>query len=108
MRASAIRWRSRESWIERCVPARCQTEVVVRTSYADRSTYSFSRVFPPPSPPLDDIFKSVLPVVLDCVNGINGAVLVRGAESITVFPPNCHRHVPSRAGSPVLRRLWHG
>jgi hypothetical protein len=60
-----------------CRVGAVQTEVVVRTSYADQTTFSFSRVFTPHSH-MDDVFQAVLPVVLDCVEGINGAVLVRG------------------------------
>ncbi len=56
-----------------------QSEVVVRTSYADQTTFSFSRVFTPHSH-MDDVFMAVLPVVRDCVKGINGAVLVRGGR----------------------------
>lgn len=53
-----------------------QTAVEVPTSYADSGVYKFSRVFPANSP-LNDVFVATLPIIMDCMHGVNGAILVR-------------------------------
>jgi hypothetical protein len=72
------------------IDCRPQTEVVVRTSYADSSRYTFSKVFPPTFR-IDDVFAGLLPIVLDCVNGVNGAILVSGGRCLP--PPGPRRCV---------------
>ena len=47
----------------------------MRTSYADSTLYPFTKVFRAPHL-CDDVFQPLLPVVLDCINGVNGAIVV--------------------------------
>jgi hypothetical protein len=52
-----------------------QDSIEIPTSYADSGLYRFAHVFQPQDS-IEKIFQSVLPVVLDCVNGVNGAIVV--------------------------------
>lgn len=57
-----------------------QNSVVMRTSYADNRVFPFTKVFKPPHNG-EDTFQPLLPVVLDCINGVNGAIVVRVAHA---------------------------
>lgn len=72
----------------------------MRTSYADNAMFPFSRVFRPPHQ-CGDVFQPLLPVVLDCINGINGAIVV------SALPVLCcgglHPRVPISRGCVRVR-----
>ena len=55
---------------------RSQDSVEIPTSYADSGLYRFSRVFSS-NYAIEDVYHAALPVVVDCIHGVNGAILVR-------------------------------